>query len=367
MRTVAPTGAGTGPDAGSRAQSTATPTEPAPDDAPTRRAEATTTPPEPAPAAAPTRKAAEGGDGRQMSIGAWAYFEGRLVPFANANISIATHAFNYGTAIFEGIRAYRQTDGGVAVLFALEHYQRLLRNGRLLKAEVRESAEELVEITCELLRRNGEVADLYIRPLLYKSAQTVRLQLSGLEDRIAIFSFPLGGYVATEGLRVALSAWQRVNDNAVPARGKITGSYVNACLAVEDAKAAGYGEALLLTSEGHVAEASSANLFVVSDGEVATPPLSDDVLPGVTRAAVITLIRDLGHPFSERKIDRTELYTADEVFLTGTGVQIAAIASIDDRPVGDGSSYPVTTSLQDAYFAAVRGLEPRYSSWLTRI
>jgi branched-chain amino acid aminotransferase len=322
---------------------------------------------EPAPAEAPTRKAAEGGDGRQMAIGAWAYFEGRLVPFADANISIATHAFNYGTAIFEGIRAYRQADGGVAILFALEHYRRLLRNGRLLKAEVRESAEELVEVTCELLRRNGEVADLYIRPLLYKSAHTVRLQLSGLDDRIAIFSFPLGGYVATEGLRVALSAWQRVNDNAVPARGKITGSYVNACLAVEDAKAAGYGEALLLTSEGHVAEASSANLFVITDGEIATPPLSDDVLPGVTRNAVITLIRDLGYTFVERKVDRTELYTADEVFLTGTGVQIAAIASIDDRPVGDGGSYPITTALQEAYFAAVRGLDPRYSSWLTRI
>jgi branched-chain amino acid aminotransferase len=319
------------------------------------------------PTASPATSA-KGSDGKRLDVGEWAYFEGQLVPFTQATVSIATHSFNYGTAIFEGIRAYRQADGGLAVLFALEHYQRLLRNGRLLRAEVPETAEQLVEITCEMLRRNTEVADLYIRPLLYKSAPSIRLQLSGLEDRITIFSFPLGDYVATEGLRVALSAWQRVNDNALPARGKISGSYVNACLAVEDAKSAGYGEALLLTTDGHVSEASSANLFVVRDGVLATPPLTDDVLPGITRKAVLGLARDLGYSMEERSIDRTELYLSDEVFLTGTGVQIAAIASIDDRPVGDAATgYPVTAALQKAYFAAVRGLDPRYTHWLTRV
>ncbi len=323
-------------------------------------------PEDPAPAA-PARSA-HGGDGRRLEVGAWAYFEGRLVPFADANVSIATHAFNYGTAVFEGIRAYRQDDGAIALLFGPEHYRRLLRNGRLLKAEISETAEQLVEITRDMLRRNGDDRDLYVRPLLYKSATSVRLMLSGLEDRIAIYSFPLGDYVATEGLRVSFSAWQRVNDNAVPARGKITGSYVNACLAVEDAKAGGYGEALLLAADGHVAEASSANLFVVNGREVATPPTSDDVLPGITRGAVMTLARDLGYDVIERKIDRTELYTADEVFLCGTGVQVAAIASIDDRPLGDGDAgFPVTEALQEAYFAAVRGRDPRYSSWLTRV
>jgi branched-chain amino acid aminotransferase len=312
-------------------------------------------------------RSAEGSDGRRLEAGGWAYFEGRLVPFHEANVSVATHALNYGTAVFEGIRAYRQHDGALAILFAREHYERLLRNARLIRADVRESADDLVEATRELLRRNGEVADLYIRPLLYKSAHSVRLQLSGLEDRIAIYSFPLGDYVATEGLRVTVSAWQRVNDNAVPARGKITGSYVNACLAVEDAKAGGYAEAILLTSEGHVAEASSANLFLVSHGELATPLLSDDVLPGITRAAVIELARDNGLTVVERKVDRTELYTADEVFLTGTGVQVAAVQSIDDRPVGDGSSFPVTTLLQERYFAAVRGRDPRYARWLTPV
>ena len=205
----------------------------------------------------PRPASAQGGDGRRLEEAAWAYFEGRLVPFGDANLSIATHALNYGTAIFEGIRAYRQDDGGLAILFAREHYARLLRNGRLLRAEVPESVDELVELTRELLRRNGEMADMYIRPLLYKAARSVRLQLSDLEDRVAIYAFPLGDYVPTDGLRVSVSAWQRVNDNAVPARGKITGSYVNACLAVEDAHAAGYEEALLLTADGHVAEASA--------------------------------------------------------------------------------------------------------------
>ncbi|MEO7117416.1 MAG: branched-chain amino acid transaminase [Candidatus Limnocylindrales bacterium] len=320
-------------------------------------------------AAASTARSAQGSDGKRLETGAWAYFEGAIVPFRDANISIATHSFNYGTAIFEGIRGYRQADGHVALLFGLEHYQRLLRNGRLLRSNVPQTAEELVAITCEMLRRNGDDRDLYVRPLLYKAAASIRLQLTGLDDRIAIFSFPLGDYVATEGLRVSLSAWQRVNDNAIPARGKVTGSYVNACLAVEDAKAGGYGEALLLTSEGHVAEASSANIFVVTGRQVATPPTSDDVLPGITRDAIMTLVRDNGYEMVERKIDRTELYTCDEIFLTGTGVQVAAIASIDDRPVGAGSAagYPVTDTIQAAYFRAVRGLDPRYSSWLTPI
>ncbi len=306
-------------------------------------------------------------DALHTSIGSFAYFERKLVPFAEANVSIATHAFNYGTAIFEGIRAYAQAGGGLAILFAPEHYRRLLRNGRLIRAAVPETAEELVEITRELLRRNGDDRDQYIRPLLYKSARAIRLQLSDLDDRICIFTLPMGGYVDTSGLRVAMSAWQRVNDNAVPARGKITGSYVNACLAVEDAHAAGYGEAVLLTSEGHVAEASSANLFVVSDGRIATPPLSDDVLPGITRTAVLELAEDLGHPVDVRKIDRTELYTCDEVFLSGTGVQIAEVASIDSRPVGEGAHYPITADLQKTYFEAVRGLHPRFSHWLTAV
>lgn len=314
-----------------------------------------------APASVPTT-----GDGSSPALGAWAYFEGRLVSIDEAKVSIATHAFNYGTAIFEGIRAYRQDDGTLAVLFAAEHYERFLRNGRLIRASVPETVDELVATTREMLRRNEHDGDVYIRPLLYKASLSIRVQLSGMLDRVAIFSFPMGNYVATDGLRVTLSGWQRVNDNAIPARGKISGSYVNASFASEDAHAGGYDEAILLTHDGHVAEASSANVFVVRGREIATPPLSDDVLTGITRSAVVTIATDAGYDLAERSVDRSELYLADAVFLTGTGVQLAPVVSIDGRPIGDGTS-PVVDDLQRRYFDAVRGRDPQYRHWLTPV
>jgi branched-chain amino acid aminotransferase len=301
---------------------------------------------------------------RQPDIGAWAYFEGAVVPIGEASVSIATNAFNYGTAVFEGIRAYRQENGTTALLFGLEHYERLIRNGRLLRASIPQTAEELVEITCDLLRRNAHSGDAYIRPLIYKSAPSIRVQLSGLEDRIGIFTIPLGDYLPTNGIRVTVSGWQRVSDNAIPARGKISGSYVNAAFASEDAHSAGYDDAILLTADGHVAEASAANVFVVNGREVATPPLVDDVLPGITRDAVMQIARDAGYEVVQRRIDRSELYLADEVFLTGTGVQVAPVASIDDRPLGT-SDFPFSLDIQRRYFAAVRGSDERYAGWLT--
>jgi branched-chain amino acid aminotransferase len=305
-------------------------------------------------------------NGHGAALGAFAYFDRGVVPIEAATISVATHALNYGTSVFEGIRAYRQTDGSTAILFVREHYERMLRNARLLRASVDETVDELVEVTRDLLRRNAHNGDVYIRPLIYKSARSIRVQLSDLADRVTIFTMPLGDYLPTGGIRVTISGWQRVNDNAIPARGKISGSYVNAALAAEDAHAAGYDDALLLTADGHLAEGSAANVFVVNGGEVATPPLVDDVLPGITRASVMILAREAGHDVVERRIDRSELYVADEVFLTGTGAQVAPVASIDDRPVGD-AGFPVALDLQRRYFAAVRGDDPRHASWLTPI
>jgi branched-chain amino acid aminotransferase len=299
-------------------------------------------------------------------IGAWAYFEGSVVPIGEAKVSIATHTFNYGTAVFEGIRAYRQADGSSAILFAREHYERMLRNARLVRASVPESAEDLVEVTRDLLRRNAHDGDAYVRPLIYKSARSIRVKLTGLEDRVGIFTMPLGDYLPTGGIRLTVSGWQRVSDNAIPARGKISGSYVNAAFAAEDAHAGGYDDAILLTGDGHVAEASAANLFVVVGREVATPPLTDDVLAGITRSAIMTIAADAGLEIVERRIDRSELYLADEVFLTGTGVQVAPVSSIDDRPVGSGE-FPVSLDIQRRYFAAVRGSDDRYAHWLTPI
>jgi branched-chain amino acid aminotransferase len=252
------------------------------------------------------------------------------------------------------------------VLFGPEHYERFLRNGRLLRASVPETSEQLLEITCELLRRNDHPGDAYIRPLVYKSARSIRLQLTDLDDRVSIFTMPLGDYLPTGGIRVSISGWNRVNDNAIPARGKIAGSYVNAALASEDAHVAGYDDAILLTADGHLAEASAANVFVVMDGEIATPPLSDDVLPGITRAAIMRLATDAGHRVVERRIDRSELYIADEVFLTGTGAQVAPVASIDDRTLGTGA-FPISLDIQARYYAAVRGQDARHADWLTAI
>ena len=299
-------------------------------------------------------------------IGAFAYFEGSVVPIGDANVSIATHTFNYGTAVFEGIRAYRQADGSTAILFAREHYERMLRNARLVRASVPESAADLVEITRDLLRRNAHDGDAYIRPLVYKSARSIRVKLTGLDDRVGIFTIPLGDYLPTGGIRLTVSGWQRVSDNAIPARGKISGSYVNAAFAAEDAHAAGYDDAILLTGDGHVAEASAANLFVVAASEVATPPLTDDVLAGITRSAIMQIATDAGLEVVERRIDRSELYLADEVFLTGTGVQVAPVSSIDDRAVGSGE-FPISLDIQRRYFAAVRGSDERYAHWLTPI
>ncbi|MEJ7803625.1 MAG: aminotransferase class IV, partial [Candidatus Limnocylindria bacterium] len=208
--------------------------------------------------------------------------------------------------------------------------------------------------------------DAYIRPLVYKSARSIRVKLTGLDDRVGIFTIPLGDYLPTGGIRVTVSAWQRVSDNAIPARGKISGSYVNAAFAAEDAHAAGYDDAILLTGDGHLAEASAANLFVVSGREVATPPLTDDVLAGITRSAILQIARDAGLDVVERRIDRSELYLADEVFLTGTGVQVAPISSIDERPVGTGD-FAISLDIQRRYFAAVRGHDERYANWLTSI
>ena len=311
----------------------------------------------------PTVGAAELNGGRP-ALGAWAYHSGAVVPIADATVSIATHAFNYGTSVFEGIRAYRQEDGTTAVLFGLEHYERLLRNARLLRASIPETADELLALTCELVARNEHDGDVYVRPLIYKGAHSIRVQLTGLEDRIGIFTMALGDYLPTGGIRVTVSGWQRVSDNAIPARGKISGSYVNAAFASEDAHAGGYDDALLLTSDGHVAEASAANIFVVTGPQLATPPLVDDVLPGITRDAVIQVAGDAGYEVVERRIDRSELYLADEVFLTGTGVQVAPVASIDDRTVGMGD-FPISLDIQRRYFAAVRGTDRRYAHWLT--
>ena len=300
----------------------------------------------------------------------WAFFRGDFVPLRDANINVMTHGFNYGTAVFEGIRAY--WNGDEEQLYALEllaHYRRIRSSARLLMMEVKQSPEELAELTIELLRRDGLREDVYIRPIVYKSSETIGVRLHNLDADITIFGVPFGQYIDTEGgIRAQVSSWRRTDDNAIPARGKITGAYVNGALAKSEAQLNGFDEAIVLTADGHVSEGSAENLFVVKNGALITPPVTDNILEGITRRRLMEIARDdQSVPIVERSIDRTELYTADEVFLCGTGAQISPVIEIDRRAIGSGRPGPITRDLSRTYFDAVRGRLPAYRDWLTPV
>jgi branched-chain amino acid aminotransferase len=315
-----------------------------------------------------TTTTAKGPSARQEIEEGTCFFQGRLMPLSQATVSIATHALNYGTGCFEGIRGYWDEGAGqLYVLKGREHYQRLLRSAHILKIEVPYTADELLRITVDMLRENGFRQDVYIRPLAFKAGRLVKVTLAGVRDEFGVFAVPMGDYVSTDGLKVVVSSWQRIADNIIPSRAKVTGAYINAALASDAAAADGYDEAIMLGQDGQVAEASSSNLFMVRDGRLITTPVTADILEGITRQAVFEMARDLGIPCEERQIDRTELYVADEVFFCGTGVQLAGVVEIDRRQIGGGVPGPVTNQLQRLYFQAVRGQEPRYRHWLTPV
>lgn len=305
---------------------------------------------------------------KQEITSGYCFFKGQIMPLAEANVNISTHALNYGTGCFEGIRAYwNAQEGQLYVLKALEHYQRLLLSCRILKINLPYNAEELVERTRLMLAKNDYREDVYIRPFAFKASQVIKVTLTGLRDELAIFSVPMGNYVDTAGLAATVSNWQRISDNMIPSRAKVTGAYINPALANDAATADGYNEAIMLSSDGQVSEASSANLFIVRNGVLVTTPITSDILEGITRRAIMQLADDLGLSYEVRQIDRTELYICDEMFLAGTGAQIAAITSVDRRPVGTGKMGSITKQLQEAYDSAVRGKDERYMDWVTPV
>src|SRR5919199_1852465 len=298
----------------------------------------------------------------------WAYHGGEFVKVGDIRLSPATHALNYGTGVFEGIRAYwSKSRGTMQVLKMREHYERFEKSCRMLRMELPHTIDELCDITLEILRRNAPREDTYIRPLAFKSATSVGVKLAG-EEQLSIFTVPMGNYVELTGLRCCVSSWRRVSDNSIPARGKLTGSYLNTALAVDEAQRAGYDDAIFLTQDGHVSEASAANIFLMRKGGLITPPVTADILEGITRDAGMELAgRELGMPVMLRDVDRTELYAADEVFLTGTGYQIAPVVEIDGRKVGTGEMGPVGGRLQELYFEAARGDNPQYEHWTVAV
>jgi branched-chain amino acid aminotransferase len=298
----------------------------------------------------------------------WAYFEGKIVPFTDARISVGAHAVQYGTGAFAGIRGYLDADGETINIFRLpEHCARLLNSAKLLRAELPLTRETLAQTIVDLVERNAPATDVYIRPFVYKSSVQLTPRLRGLDNEIAIYMLKLGDYLDTSGVKAAVSSWVRVPDHAIPGRGKLSGSYVNAALAKDEAEEKGVDEAILLDSHGHVAEGSACNLFLVRDGVMATTPITGDILEGITRRSVLQMAHDLGIPTEQREIDRSELYIADEAFFCGTGVQIAPIASIDGRRIGESMPGPITKQISDVFFGTVRGQHPRYSDWLTPV
>ena len=297
------------------------------------------------------------------------YFESDFVPMRDAKVSIMTHAFMYGTATFEGIRAYwNQEQGKLYGLKLREHVERLRQSCRILMMKDVPSVDELTGLIVETLRRNGFREDVYVRPSFYKSTKAIGVRLHHLENELYIITIPFGNYIDTEkGVRVMSSSWRRNADEALPARGKIVGGYVNMAFQKSEAELNGFDEAIVRTADGHVNEASAANLFMIRDGVAITPPVTDDILEGVTRKAIVELLRNEKVPVEIRSIDRSELYIADEMFLCGTGVQISPVVEIDHRPVGSGEVGPIGRLVRERYFDAVRGRLPEYSHWLTEI
>lgn len=296
----------------------------------------------------------------------YAFFRGAIRPIEEAKISIMTSALNYGTGVFEGIRAFWNAEEGELFLFRLpEHYARFLRSAKILSLDIPYTVQDLCQITAELLRKEGFREDVYVRPLGYKSGEEIGVRLHGLPSDVAIFAVPFKAYLPEGGIRAVVSSWRRVDDNAIPARAKVTGAYVNSALAKTAAHLAGADEAIMLNRDGHVAEGSAENIFLVREGTLITPPVTANILEGISRATVITLAQDLGIPVVEREVDRTELYVAEEVFLTGTAAGLSPVVEIDRRPVAEGKPGPVFTRLHDLYERIVRGKEPRYRPWCT--
>jgi branched-chain amino acid aminotransferase len=297
------------------------------------------------------------------------YFEDRFVPLSEAKVSIMTHAFMYGTAIFEGIRGYWNAEQQqLYVLKVREHVERIRSNANIMLMDGLPSVDELCGLIVETVRRNGFAEDVYVRPSFYKSTRAIGVRLHHLDHALYILATPFGNYIEVDkGVRVMTSSWRRNADEAIPARGKIVGGYVNMAFQKSEAELNGYDEAIVLTPDGHVNEASAANVFVVRDGVLLTPPVSDDILEGVTRKAMLEIAKNEGIPVEVRSIDRSELYVADEVFLCGTGVQISPVVEVDHRRVGSGAVGPIGRLIHERYFDAVRGRLPEYRHWLTPI
>lgn len=295
----------------------------------------------------------------------YVYMNGQYIEKEKATIPVMTHAFLYGTSIFEGIRAYYNEEEDQLYAFRVpEHFERLRRSARIMHMVPTNTVEEYCNIVKTLLQKNNYHQNVYIRPTHYKSAERVGTSFLNNPDSFLVFSVPMEDYIDTQkGLKICVSNWRRTSDNAIPPRAKVGGAYANCALISTDARLAGFDDAITLSEDGKVTEGSAMNLFLVMDGKLVTTLATDNILQGITRDTIIHLANDLDLEVDVRVIDRTELYLADEAFFCGTGAQVSPIVNIDNRNLADGKVGPISTKLQKLYFDIVTGRVPEYKKW----
>jgi branched-chain amino acid aminotransferase len=294
------------------------------------------------------------------------WFDGRLVLANEAKVSVKTHALHYGTAVFEGIRAYAREDD-LYVFRLREHCERLITSGRMIHLDIGRTAPEISEGILQMLRKNDFRKSVYIRPVVFVGEGGINLDFRKHEKHIAVFAFPFESYFERSGLRVCVSSWRRISQSSMLPRSKAAANYLNSCVGTIEAKLAGYDEAVFLDDEGRVSEGAGENLFIVVDGALVTPPVYSGILEGITRDTVITIANEAGLKVEERPIDRTELYTAQEVFVTGTAAEIEAVLEIDGRKVGGGEPGDLTRKVKTSYSEIVRGRSSNHRAWLTSV
>lgn len=297
------------------------------------------------------------------------FFEGKIVPTSAAKISLQTHAFQYGTAVFGGIRGYyNEEKDNLFVFRILDHYKRLVNSTKIMQLQFFRSPEELVDITIELLKQCEYKQNVYIRPIVYTSALQLSPRFHDIETEIGIYVIPLNDYLdVNNGLTTCVSSWRRIDDTTIPTMAKASGGYVNSALAKSEAIQSGFDEAIFLDSRGLVSEGSAENIFLVRNGTIITPSLDSSILEGITRRTISDLATELGIPYEERSISRSELYIADEIFFSGTGVQVAWVKSVDRRTIGSGRIGEISSKMQKLYFSIVKGNQEKFSHWLTNI
>jgi len=296
----------------------------------------------------------------------YVWLDGKLVRWEEAKVHVMTHALHYGTSIFEGIRAY-WTERDLLIFRLDDHIERMFKSAKILGIKIPYTADEVRSAVIETLRANGFREDVYIRPIAFVSTPTVTLDVRTLDVSLAVIAFPFGKYLPPQGIRAAVVSWRRVHNTMLPVMAKIGGIYVNSVLALAEARSKGFDEALLMDASGYIVEGSGENIFIVRNGKLYTPPSHASILEGITRDTVIKLAVDSGMSVEERPITREEVYTADEVFLTGTAAEITPVVEVDGKPIGNGAPGPVTKKLAELYVKVVRGEVERYLKWVTPV